>query len=173
MHAHHHTENLLKIRNLEQDNDRLLRKIRGLEQQLCDLELLHGQRVQELLHERRQEREKENRKQKELFDHLENSQNSREKVLKERIYGLEKQVELLKEQLGKEIKRRQTFILESSGISNEISELRHSDTNQSKMFTNSLPLISRVFYPTFRKTCEIRHLFTFHNMTTIEFTKNF
>ena len=123
-HAHHHTENLLKIRNLEQDNDRLLRKIRGLEQQLSDLELLHGQRVQELLHERRQEREKENRKQKELFDHLENSQNSREKVLKERIYGLEKQVELLKEQLSKEIKRRQTFILESSGISNEISELR-------------------------------------------------
>ena len=123
-HAHHHTENLLKIRNLEQDNDRLLRKIRGLEQQLSDLELLHGQRVQELLHERRQEREKENRKQKELFDHLESSQNSREKVLKERIYGLEKQVELLKDQLSKEIKRRQTFILESSGISNEISELR-------------------------------------------------
>mgnify|MGYP003329703240 CR=1 FL=1 len=49
----------------------------------------------------------------------------------------------------------------------------HTDTNQSKMFINSLPLISRVFSPTFRKTREIRNLFTFHNMTTNEFTKKF
>ena len=47
----------------------------------------------------------------------------------------------------------------------------HSDTNQSKMFKNSFSLISRVFSPTFRKTREIRHLFTFHNMTTNENTK--
>ena len=37
---------------------------------------------------------------------------------------MEKQVELLKQQLSKEVRRRQTFYLESSGISNEISELR-------------------------------------------------
>merc|ERR1712029_564323 len=46
---HAHAEQMVKMRGLEQDNERLVRKIRGLEQQLSDLELLHGKRVQELL----------------------------------------------------------------------------------------------------------------------------
>ena len=121
---HAHAEQMVKMRGLEQDNERLVRKIRGLEQQLSDLELLHGKRVQELLQDRRQEREKESRKQTEIYQELESSQHSRERILKERIQGLEKQVDLLKQQLSKEVRRRQTYILESSGISNEISELR-------------------------------------------------
>ena len=48
--GHHvHGESLVKVRLLEQENERLLRKIRALEQQLSELELLHGKRVQELL----------------------------------------------------------------------------------------------------------------------------
>ena len=123
---HAHGESLIKVRLLEQENERLLRKIRGLEQQLSELELLHGKRVQELLQERRKEREKESGRQKEILRQLESSQGSREKIFKERIHGLEQQVDLLKDQLSKESRRRQTFILESSGIANEISELRQN-----------------------------------------------
>ncbi len=45
---------------MEQENERLLKKIRGLEQQLQELEKAHGDRVQELLRERRRERDREN-----------------------------------------------------------------------------------------------------------------
>ena len=37
---------MVKIRILEQENERQLRKIRALEQQLSELEQLHGARVQ-------------------------------------------------------------------------------------------------------------------------------
>ena len=43
---------------------------------------------------------------------------------------------------------------EKGEIQGEASLVRHSDTNQSKMFINSLPLISQVFSPTFRKARE-------------------
>ena len=72
--GHAHAEQMVKIKSLEQDNERLVRKIRGLEQQLSDLELLHGKRVQELLSDRRAEREKESRKQAEIYQQLESSQ---------------------------------------------------------------------------------------------------
>ncbi len=123
---HAHNESLVKLRLVEQENERLLRKIRGLEQQLTDLEMLHGRRVQELLQDRRRERDKETSRQKDLYQKLESSQSSREKIFKERIANLERQVDSLKDQLSKEIRRRQTFISESSGISHEISELRHN-----------------------------------------------
>merc|ERR1712029_442266 len=106
---HAHAEQIVNMRGLEQDNERLVRKIRGLEQQLSDLELLHGKRVQELLQDRRHEREKESRKQTEIYQELESSQHSRVRILKERIQGLEKQVDLLKQQLSKEVRRRQTY----------------------------------------------------------------
>ena len=123
---HAHGEQLTKIRLLEQENDRLLRKVRGMEQQLSELEILHGKRVQELLQDRRKEREKENLRQRESLKHIEVTNTAREKIFKERIYGLEQQVDVLKDQLSKEMRRRQTFIMESTGISNEISELRHN-----------------------------------------------
>ncbi len=119
-------EYLVKIRILEQENERYKRKIRSLEQQLADLENLHSSRVQELLQERRREREKETDKQRANVRQMEASQLSREKIFKERILGLEQQVELLKDQLAKELRRRQVLITESTGISNEISELRQN-----------------------------------------------
>lgn len=123
---HAHGESLVKVRLLEQENERLLRKIRSLEQQLTELEMLHGKRVQELLQDRRKEREKESHRQKDVFRQLEVSQSAREKIFKERIQSLEQQVDHFKSQLSKEMRRRQTFIMESSGIANEISELRHN-----------------------------------------------
>ncbi len=119
-------EYLVKIRILEQENERHLRKIRSLEEQLSELESLHGSRVQDLLQERRKEREKETHRQKETIRQIEMSQLAREKIFKERIKGLEQQVELLKDQLSKELRRRQVLITESRGIGNEISELRQN-----------------------------------------------
>ena len=42
-------EHAVRIRILEQENERFLRKIRGLESQLTELERVHGERIQELL----------------------------------------------------------------------------------------------------------------------------
>ena len=74
---------------MEQENERLGRKVRGLEQQLSELEILHGKRVQDLLQERRKEREKENYRQKEAVKQIEMTHLAREKIFKERIHGLE------------------------------------------------------------------------------------
>lgn len=103
-------EYLVKIRILEQENERLQRKIRGLETQLSELEHCHGVRIQELLQERRKEREKDGKRQKESLRSVEDSLKAREKIYKERIKGLEDQVGVLKEQLSKEMRRRQAFI---------------------------------------------------------------
>ncbi len=65
---------------------------------------------QELLQERRRERDKDNQRQKEAMRQMESSLSSREKIFKERINGLEEQVDVLKDQLSKEMRRRQTFI---------------------------------------------------------------
>ena len=47
----------------------------------------------------------------------------------------------------------------------------HTDTNHSKMFINSPPLISQVFPSILKKSREIRTLFTFFNLTSINFSK--
>ena len=124
--GHAHGESLVKVRLLEEENLRLLRKIKSLEQQLSEIEILHGKRVTELLNDRRKEREKENGRQREVLRQLEGNQSARDKIFKERIQSLEHQVNLLKEQLSKEMRRRQTLITESSSINNEISELRQN-----------------------------------------------
>ena len=116
--GHAHGESLVKVRLLEEENLRLLRKIKSLEQQLSEIEILHGKRVTELLNDRRKEREKENGRQREVLRQLEGNQSARDKIFKERIQILEHQVNLLKEQLSKEMRRRQTLITESSSINN-------------------------------------------------------
>lgn len=113
-----------KIRILVQENERHLRKIKGLEQQLMDLEQVHGLRIQELLQERRRERDKENNRQKETIRQMEISLAARERIYKDRIRGLEEQMELLKDQLSKEMRRRQVFISSTSGLTHDIGELR-------------------------------------------------
>lgn len=45
----YNTESVVKVKILEQENERFIRKIRGLENQLAELEKAHGQRIQELL----------------------------------------------------------------------------------------------------------------------------
>lgn len=117
-------DHLVKIRILEQENERYNRKIRGLEQQLADLEQIHGSRIQELLQERRRERDKENVRQKETIRQMETSLSARERIYKERIRGLEDQVDVLKDQLTKEMRRRQHFISSSTSMANEMSEIR-------------------------------------------------
>jgi len=72
--------------------------------------ILNEIRFQELLQERRRERDKENQRQKEALKQMETSLSAREKIFKERIVGLEGQVDVLKDQLSKEMRRRQTLI---------------------------------------------------------------
>jgi chromosome segregation ATPase len=79
-----------------------------------------------LLRDRRHERDKENARQKEAIKQMESSLSAREKIYKERIRGLEQQVEVLKEQLAKEMRRRQMFISSTAGITNEMSEIRQN-----------------------------------------------
>ena len=62
------------------------------------------------LQERRKERDKDNMRQKESIRQMEESLKARERIYKERIKGLEGQTEVLKEQLSKEMRRRQVFI---------------------------------------------------------------
>ncbi len=145
-HQHHREEGSVKLKILEQENERLLKKIRGLEQQLQELERSHGERIQELLKERRKEREREGARQKEALRHVEGSLSAREKIYKDRIKALEGQVDQLKEQVAKELRRRQVFIASkfrhtilldeelvlnlhfsgTTGISSEMSELRQN-----------------------------------------------
>ena len=74
------------------------------------MERVHNERIQELLRERRKERDKENGRQKDAIKQIETSLGAREKIYKERIRGLEQQVDVLKDQLSKEMRRRQVFI---------------------------------------------------------------
>lgn len=60
--------------------------------------------------ERRKEKDKDNTRQKESLAQMEGALATRERIYKERIKGLEQQVEVLKDQLAKEARRRQVFI---------------------------------------------------------------
>ena len=78
---------------------------------------MHGGRIQELLSDRRRERDKENHRQREALRQMEEGLKARERIYKERIRGLEEQVEVLKDQLAKEMRRRKVFI---AGESNNL-----------------------------------------------------
>ena len=54
---------------------------------------VHGGRIQELLSDRRRERDKENHRQREALRQMEEGLKARERIYKERIRGLEEQVE--------------------------------------------------------------------------------
>merc|ERR1712141_444862 len=47
-----------------------------------------------------------------------------ERIYKERINGLEAQIETLRDQLDKELKRRKIFISDTTGINRDISNIR-------------------------------------------------
>ena len=121
-HLHHH--NLLKIKFAEQETERQRKKVHAIEEQLACLQETQGERIKELLEERRKEKEKEYRKHKVELDRCRESLTAREQIYRERITGLEDQVEMLRTQLGKEMKRRQHFISDSNGINQDISYLR-------------------------------------------------
>jgi len=118
------SEQMIRVKLLEQENERYVRKIKGLESQLSELERVHGGRIQELLSDRRRERDKENHRQREALRQMEEGLKARERIYKERIRGLEEQVEVLKDQLAKEMRRRKVFIAGTSNISSEVTELR-------------------------------------------------
>ena len=121
-HLHHH--NLLKIKIAEQETERQRKKVNALREQLASLEKAQDDRIQGLLSERRKEKEKELRRHKVELDRCRESLNAKERIYRERIKGLEDQMELLKDQLGKELRRKEDFISNSTGITQEISRLR-------------------------------------------------
>ena len=89
-----------------------------------DLEQAHTTRIQEFLSERRREKERDNQRARESALRTEESMASKERIYKERVKGLEEQVETLRDQLSKEIKRRQTLISSTGDINLEIHQLR-------------------------------------------------
>ena len=117
-------EHLVRIRLLEQEVERHLRRVASLEQQLAELEAQHGARVEELLGERRLERERDHGRHASSLKQLEHSLNSRERMYKERITGLEDQVTALRDQLTKEARTRRSYIANSQLLSSDVSELR-------------------------------------------------
>ena len=104
---HHH---MLKIKLAEQETERQRRKVRALEDQLAELERAHGSRIQELLAERRKEKDRQSLRQREATMRSEEALAAKERIYKERIRGLEEQIETLRDQLSKELKRRQILI---------------------------------------------------------------
>jgi len=117
-------EHMVRIRILEQEVERHLRRVGGLEQQLSELEQQHRERSEQLLQERKVERERDHTRHAASLKQLEHSLNSRERMYKERISGLEEQVNLLRDQISKEARSRRSYISSSQVLSNDVSELR-------------------------------------------------
>ena len=117
-------EHIVRIRILEQEVERHLRRVAVLEQQLREVEQMHKERSEQLLVERREEREKENTRHANSLKQLEHSLNSRERMYKERISGLEEQIHILKDQMSKEAISRRSYISSSQALSSDVSELR-------------------------------------------------
>ena len=117
-------EHLVRIKILEQEVERHLRRVDSLNQQLAELEAQHRTRVEEMLQERKVERERDHTRHASSLKQLEHSLNSRERMYKERISGLEEQVHILRDQLTKEARSRRSFLNSSHLLSNDVSELR-------------------------------------------------
>ena len=117
-------EHLVRIRILEQEVERHLRRVDSLTQQLAEVESQHRARVEEMMKERKVEREKDHTRHASSLKQLEHSLNSRERMYKERISGLEEQVHILRDQLNKEARSRRSFLNSSQVLSNDVSELR-------------------------------------------------
>ena len=117
-------EHQVRIKILEQEVERHLRRVESLNQQLSELEAQHRARVEEMLQERKVEREKDHTRHASSLKQLEHSLNSRERMYKERISGLEEQVHILRDQLSKEARSRRSFLNSSHLLSNDVSELR-------------------------------------------------
>ena len=117
-------EHLVRIRILEQEVERHLRRVASLEQQLGELESGHQARLAEMLKERKMERDRDHSRHASSLKQLEHSLNSRERMYKERIAGLEDQVHVLRDQLTKEARTRRSYISNSQLLSSDVSELR-------------------------------------------------
>ena len=117
-------EHLVRIRILEQEVERHLRRVASLEQQLVELENSHQARLEETLKERKMERDRDHSRHASSLKQLEHSLNSRERMYKERIAGLEDQVHVLRDQLTKEARTRRSYINNSQLLSSDVSELR-------------------------------------------------
>ena len=117
-------EHMVRIRILEQEVERHLKRVSVLEQQLSGLEKQHEERTEQLLQERRSERERDHTRHTSTLKQLEHSLNSRERMYKERISGLEEQVHLLRDQMSKEARSRRSYISSSQALSSDVTELR-------------------------------------------------
>ena len=70
------------------------------------------------------ERDRDHSRHASSLKQLEHSLNSRERMYKERIAGLEDQVHVLRDQLTKEARTRRSYINNSQLLSSDVSELR-------------------------------------------------
>ena len=115
---------MAKIRILEQEVERHLKRVSILEQQLREVEARYRERTEQAMQERKVERERDHSRHTASMKQLEHSLNSRERMYKERIAGLEEQVHIVRDQLARESKNRRTYISSSHTLSNDVKELR-------------------------------------------------
>lgn len=94
----------------------------------------------DMTHRHREELERENERNKNAQQHLERTHAARERVHKQRMRGLEEQVNTLKDQLSKEMHQKQSFITRTSQKSDEIRGIRSKLSTSLNEVTNGADL---------------------------------
>jgi len=117
-------EHVVRIKILEAEAERHIRRIQALEHQIQQIENRTQERVEQLLGEKRAERERDHTRHTQEIKQLEHNLNTRERMYKERISGLEEQVHTLKDQINLEARSRRSFIASSQAISADVVSLR-------------------------------------------------
>lgn len=109
---------------LEKENMELQHRLQTLEAQLGDREQHHAQRMVDVTSRHRKQKEAELDRLRSAYQQAQRTLDSREKSHRQRVIGLEQQVQLLKDQLNQEIRKRQLYVLRSAKTGDEIRELR-------------------------------------------------
>lgn len=99
-----------KVKMAEREVERQKRTVRALRDQLGDLDNLYLAELKEV----KEKKEREVLRFREAMDKAKASFSSKESIYLERIRGLEEQIEVLREQLSKELRHRRHLITSKS-----------------------------------------------------------
>jgi len=110
------------LQGLNAENQELQKQIKALQADLARAEHEHSQRLNDLTNRFRQETDAEMRA---VQSQAEKQLEARDRANKHRIKGMEEQIEMLKDQLEKEIRKRQLFLSRSGHLlSEDVLEVR-------------------------------------------------
>ncbi len=126
-----------QLQRVEEENMMLQRQVADLQTQLGELEQQHAQRLIDLTTRNRKESEMEVERLRASQLQTEKQLESREKSHRQRVKGLEEQIATLRDQLGREIRTRQSYLNRSSSMVDEEMKGLHS------VISESLHIVSR------------------------------